>query len=375
MKKIFALFLSLVLIFSVGCGGSSDTPSDVVDYGNVENVKNIILLIGDGMGQEQIRAGNIEKEGNLTIVGMPNRVLVETKSLDSTITDSAAAGTAMATGVRTKNGYVGLDADEEFLTTIVDIAHGQGKSTGIITTEELYGATPMAFSAHGTSRADYQGLMESAARSSNVNLFVAAGNIESYSRFTNAGYQAIADVGDISESDAEKIIGAYPITATETSMTDYSFDRIVVEVLEYLSKNENGFFLMAEGAHIDHGGHANDIMYMLRELFAFDSGVKAALEWAKRRNDTVVLVSADHETGGLTLGDDVNADNMFDTDDDGNYINISWSSTGHTDTDVYLYLYGMKMDYAAHSSFKSKDRIKNTDIFAIMNSFFTAATV
>ena len=384
MKKILALLLSLnlALVLVCGCGKPNDSsdnnkpkPIEQMEFGNVENVKNIILLIGDGMGPEQIKAGSIEKEGGLYMERMPNRVFVETRSVDSSITDSAAAGTALATGVRTNNGRVGLSPDEDYLKTIVDIAKEQGKSTGIITTEELYGATPMTFSAHSGARSDYQGLMESAARSSNVDLFVASGDVGSYYRFTNAGYTPIENVRDISESNAEKIIGAYPIAATEASMTDYSFDYVVSEALGYLSKNENGFFLMAEGAHIDHGGHSNDIMYMLRELLAFDLVVKYVVEWAKQRDDTVVLVTADHETGGLTLSDRANADNLLDTDDDGYYLNFSWVTTGHTNIDVYLYLYGMEMDYKKHSSFNSESRIKNTDIFGIMNSFFTASNV
>ena len=367
-----------MFVFAFGCGGTPSGQDDnenkntieLLEFGNVETAKNVILLIGDGMGTEEINAGRIFKESELYIEKLPNRTMVETRSVDSTITDSAAAGTALASGIRTNNGLVGITPDGEYVKTIVDIAHEMGKRTGIITTEELTGATPMTFAAHAESRNDKGWLIESAARSSNVNLFVSAGDIESYSKLTAAGYKAIENVADISESEDEKIIGAYPIEAIAESMSEYSFDRIVTEAIEYLSKDADGFFLMAEGAHIDHGGHANDILYMLRELLAFDLGVKAAVEWARTRNDTVVLVTADHETGGLELKENANSDNLLDTDDDGNYLNFSYSTTGHTGVDVYLYLYGLKMDFKEYSSFNDKDRIKNTDIFKIMKTLF-----
>ncbi len=381
MKKIIALLLSLscVLVFAFGCGGDSqnsqsgkeDKPAiELLEFGNVKTAKNVILLIGDGMGPEEIKAGSIFKDGGLYIERLPNRTMVETRSNDSTITDSAAAGTALASGNRTNNGWVGITPDEEYVTTIVDIAHEMGKKTGIITTEELTGATPMTFAAHAKSRNDKGWLLESAARSSNVNLFVSTGDIESYSKMTAAGYTAIENVDDISESEEEKIIGAYPIEAIAESMSEYSFDRLVTEAIEYLSKCEDGFFLMAEGAHIDHGGHANDILYMLRELLAFDLGVKAAVEWARNRDDTVVLVTADHATGGLELKKNANADNLLDTDDDGNYLNFSYSTTGHVGIDVYLYVYGLEMDFKDFSSFNTKDRIKNTDVFRIMKTMY-----
>ena len=380
----------MLLVFAFGCSGTSGESKESVgggesvdggskiellEFGNVTNAKNIILLIGDGMGPEEIRAGSLFKDGGLYMEKMPNRVLVDTTSADSTVTDSGAGGTAIACGVTTNNGYVGMDVDGDQLKTIADIAIEQGKRAGIITTEDLHGATPMDFAAHGTNRSDYEWLLNSAAMTSNINLFVSTGGTENaYNTFTSvAGYTEIESVDDISESEEDKIIGAFPIDPLAASMSDYSFDRIVKESIEYLSKDEDGFFLMAEGAHIDHGGHSNDILYMLRELLAFDLGVKAAVEWARQRDDTVVLVTADHETGGLALKDGVNSDNLLDDDDDGNHLYYSWSTTSHTGVDIYLYVYGFEVDFKQYSKFNDKDRIKNTDVFKIMKSAFTVS--
>lgn len=386
MKKLFALLLCIVLAFTVvGCGGDKGEenkkeldPIQYIEYGNVTTAKNIILLIGDGMGMEQVRAGQIYQGDYLYMQKIPNNVKVETRSADNSITDSAAAGTALSTGKRTNNGYICMDTDQDDLKTIVDIAHDLGKRTGVVTTEKIWGATPMAFSSYGPRQdALADTLVSRAAQTGNVNLFISDNTTDSTSKLdliTAEGYTEITAVDDISESNLDKIVGMYPITATAQSMTDYSFDRIVMESIEYLSKDQDGFFLMAEGGHIDHRCHSNDLRSMIDELLAFDLGVKAAVEWARQRTDTVVLVTADHETGGLKINDKaVDADTLLDPADDyGNY-NYSWGSSTHTDADVYLYLYGKEMDYSVYS-FADKNRIKNIDIFKIMKGFFPAVS-
>ena len=152
-----------------------------------------------------------------------------------------------------------------------------------------------------------------------------------------------------------------------------AFDRVVTEALEYLSKDEDGFFLMAEGSHIDHGGHNNDMTYMLSELLAFDDAVQAVLEWAKDRDDTVVIVTADHETGGLELKESAfTALNFLETvSNDGGMtytpVHYQWTTTSHSATDVNCYINGANIDFRNYS-FGVSGRIKNTDVFEIMKS-------
>ena len=121
---------------------------------NVTKAKNVILMIGDGMGPTQIEAGSLYRNAPLTMQKFPYMTTVETRSASNAVTDSAAAATAFATGTRTANGKVGLDVESNKLETIVDIAHGLGKRTGVIATEELSGATPMGFSGHADVRTD-----------------------------------------------------------------------------------------------------------------------------------------------------------------------------------------------------------------------------
>lgn len=355
---------------------SKESDESPIILTEVTQAKNVILLIGDGMGPEQIKAGEIYKGESLALQNFPYKTTVETRSASDVVTDSAAAGTALATGKRTINGMVGKDPNYLNLETIVDIAHNMGKRTGIIATEELYGATPMAFSSHVYNRNDRDCLLESAATTSNVNLFASYVMDASYqSVFTNAGYEKIDDVDLISESTSEKVFGSYMIRADAPSMSAsanrMAFDRVVTEALEYLSKDEDGFFLMAEGSHIDHGGHNNDITYMLSELLAFDDAVQAVLAWAENRDDTVVIVTADHETGGLQLKDSAyTALNFLETvSNDGGMtyvpVHYQWTTTSHSAVDVNCYINGANIDFRNYS-FGVSGRIKNTDVFKIM---------
>lgn len=382
MKQWLALAAAGVMTLSMSScsaltglfGGSSDVQienSEPIILKNVTQAKNVILMIGDGMGPQQILAGEVFKGKPLTMQGFPYKTTVETCSASSDVTDSAAAATALATGVRTVNGMVGQNAAGQNLETIVDIAHGLGKSTGVIATEEIYGATPMGFSGHASSRNDKNGLVTTAAADSNVNLFISSALAYTYQqKFIDGGYEQIKEVDDISEATGEKLYGSYLIEATAPSMsadgTSGALDRLVCEALDYLSKDEDGFFLMTEGSHIDHGGHNNDICYMLEELIAFDDAVQAVLEWAKDRDDTVVIVTADHETGGFMFDSGTPHEKLVETyEANGVGDCYEWTTTGHTGVDVNLYINGADIDFASYS-FGTSERIKNTDVFQIM---------
>ncbi|MBR2337295.1 MAG: alkaline phosphatase [Clostridia bacterium] len=362
LKKITSLILAVGLFgFTVSCKAGSDTKP--------KEIKNVILLIGDGMGPNQIRAGELYKERKLFMQTIEQSVKVNTYSVYGDITDSAAAATALATGTSTKNGVVGRNTDLVDLETIVDIAHGLGKRTGVITTEELYGATPMGFSSHSDNRNYQDELLITAAQSSNVNLF-ASYKLSSSKQymvgyFTENGYKYVENADEISECTEDKIIGFYDIHAQAEPMTIdpllVSFDGLISEALEYLAKDEDGFFLMAEGAHIDHGGHNNDIEYMLRELLSFDDMVRYVVEWASKRDDTLVIVTADHETGGLEISDEAQYGELFDY--------YRWTSKGHTGTDVWLFAYGDEIDFKSYSTFESEEQIKNIDVFSILKAY------
>ena len=365
-KKLISLILACSIFTMLSaCDFSSSSENQR------KEIKNVILLIGDGMGPNQIRAGELYKQEKLFMQTIEQSIKVSTYSAHGDVTDSAAAATALATGTSTTNGFVGKDPEKVDLETIVDIAHNAGKRTGVITTEELYGATPMGFSGHADARSNYEALAASAASSSNVNLFAGtpfpSGKRYLLDQYLNNGYEWILSANDISECEQEHIIGEYPIIAGVESMyiDEYfvSFDGLVAEALEYLSKDEDGFFLMAEGAHIDHGGHNNDISYMLTELLAFDDMVKYVVEWASKRDDTLVIVTADHETGGLQVSGDAQYGELFDY--------YMWTTTGHTGTEVWLFAYGDEIDFKSYSYYDSNEKLKNIDVFSILKAYVT----
>ena len=167
--------------------------------------------------------------------------------------------------------------------------------------------------------------------------------------------------------------GADSMTVDEMVL---SLDGLVSEALDYLTKDKDGFFLMVEGAHIDHGGHQNSIEYMLAELLAFDDAVKYATEWAKKRGDTLVMVTADHETGGLWVNEDAKYGELFEYDYDlGKYVNYSWSSDSHTATHVCLFVYGDEINFAEYSAIGNASLIKNIDVFRIAKTYLQGKNV
>lgn len=393
-RKILTAFLAVVTatVFvscgtpaasgSSGLGESSPTNSD--SSGNLpteslRKAKNIILLIGDGMGQNHIKVGEIYKGEPLYMQTFPYFVNVETRSANNEITDSAAAGTALATGTRTNNGIIGRKPNGSNLNTIADTARMLGKRTGVITTDEIYGATPMAFSAHNQTRKAYDALVKSAATTSEINLFMSYNLSGAYDEeMSDGGYQEVENLEDISEATAEKIYGEFQYDEEATSMSgaanSAAFDKMVSEAIEYLSQDEDGFFLMAEGARIDRAGHGNNLSWMIDELLAFDLGVKAALDFAKEDGETVVIVTADHETGGLLISSELTKANMKDTvsEDGGTTYKpkyYEWTTNQHVANDVACYIYGADISFKQFS-FKSEERIKNTDIFKIMSLLF-----
>ena len=387
MNKKFQVVATLLgaMLFSTGCafgGNTGDDSSTSVEPGgkvvlNATEVKNVILFIGDGMGPEQVKFGEMMKEEKLSFQEFPYFTTMDTTSSDGlggyTTTDSAAAATAMATGVLTTNGRVGYGPERDVpLETIMDVAQGLGKRTGVITTEGLNGATPMGFSSHAVDRNLWRNLLEEAANTSEINFF-ASDATEDLNYFSKAGYSVLSglDMYDVAKED-EKVYFNMKIKAgvEEDNEMYETFHETVTTALDFLSQDEDGFMLMAEGAHIDHGGHNNDINYMVEELLAFDQGVEAALEWARGRTDTVIIVTADHETGDLHLRDGITKFNYRDMTTvngfDYETLYYYWGSTGHSDANVGFYVNGKDVKFHRYSQFSDATLIKNTDVFSIV---------
>lgn len=379
MKKISRNVIPLIMIifFIIGLAACSSNANDNRKEEKIpqKQIKNIILFIGDGMGRNQVKFGEYSFDRKLSFTNSDSFTVVDTYSLGG-LTDSAAAATAMATGTLTENSFIGINPknpDKEFVT-IMDIAQKYGKSTGIITTEFLTGATPMGFMGHG-NRGDDDLLVKTASKS-NID-FIAFDNVypDAYVEiFTEQGYTVINDYEKIAETSG-KIFAPLPIRPLEIEGENLiTLADVVKAALDKLSKNENGFFLMAEGAHIDHAGHSNDTEYLLRELMGFDEGVRAAIEWAKDRDDTAIFITADHETGGFVMEDFPENDkyNAMVSDDGGYTYHpkyYRWTSGSHTATDVGLWVFGVDIDFRDFADIAvvktNPERIKNCELFYI----------
>ncbi len=253
--------------------------------------KNVILLIGDGMGPAQVSALMFaQPDQPLNMERASVGGMVKTSSANNRVTDSAASATAYATGEKTDNRMLSVwPADSTAMETILEKAERRGVATGLVATTYLEHATPAAFYAHTPDRNARE---EIAAQRAEAGLEVALGEVKDLAAAT---------------SDA----------------------------LATLATDPDGFFLMVEGSFIDSAGHDNDPERLLAEMRDFDSAVGVALDWAEAHPGTLVVITADHDTGGLTIPA---GDENFLLPDSG--IEFSWSTGGHTGVMVPLFAHG-----------------------------------
>lgn len=337
-------FLTLLLSFAIiatSCVSVQVSDNTVTPISSeVKTPKNIILLIGDGMGLSQVSAAIYYKDGKPNFERFSTIGLSKTSSASELVTDSAAGATVFSTGVKTYNGAIGVDKDTIAVPTIVEQLSKRGFATGIVATSSIQHATPASFYAHVKSRRMYEEITEFAPNSG-VNFF-AGGGLKYFNNRKDGkdllatmrakGYEVITDQLPTTPSEKNELI-----LLAENSMPKMSEGRgdflpnATKLALEKLSKNEKGFFLMVEGSQIDWGGHDNDADYLIEELLDFDKTIGVALDFAKQNGETLIIVTADHETGGFTLSSDGK---------DYNKIKPTFSTTGHSGTMVPVFAEG-----------------------------------
>ena len=304
--------------------------------------KNIILLIGDGMGIGHVTAARCaDPDGKLNMDTMPITGFAITHAANALVTDSAAAGTALATGVKTTNGTISQDPDGKRLRTLLEAARDMGKSTSIVSTTSIVDATPAVFVAHAANR----GMKEDiAAQLVASRVDVAFGDGKSNFLPESAGGNrkdgrdlledakkrgyAVVDTADaLAKTESYKMIGLFDLNAPSAP----TIADMTAKALSILSTNPKGFFVMSEGAKIDSYSHGKDAKSMVREALNFDDAIKVALDFAKKNTDTLVVVTADHETGGCAVygGDEANPKYTA------NYL-----SGGHSANMVPIYAFG-----------------------------------
>ncbi|HBX67082.1 MAG: alkaline phosphatase [Balneola sp.] len=355
MKRLFLLVF--ILSISTACQDSSDNnPTENISVAESEatpellplvegkTIKNIIFLIGDGTGIAQLTSGQyatVGSDGLLHVQTMPVTGIVKTHSSDNLITDSASGATAYSCGLKTYNGAIGVNPDKTPCKTILELAEEKGLSTGLVSTSSITHATPASFAAHVESRSMED---EIAAQFLNSGVEVLLGGGVEYfssedrsdsrdliSEFSDKGYQVLLNADDLNNSTSDKLLGLFASDGLERAEGEPSTAAMTSKALEILNKNEKGFFLMVEGSQIDWGGHGNSADYVINEVQDFDAAVKAALDFAQEDGETLVVVTADHETGGMTLQRQTA---------DGDSLEIYWTTGYHTGTPVPLMAYG-----------------------------------
>lgn len=302
--------------------------------------KNVILLIGDGMGPAQVTAAIMANQ-RLNMESCSVTGLSKTNNIYNKITDSAAGGTALATGQKTYNGAISVDTLQRPIRSVLKDAQAMGKATGLVATCEITDATPAVFAVNHSTRKEHE---EIAAKMLLADVdYISGGGRQRFAQrkdgrnlieeFGQKGYQYISDSKQIANIKDGKVLalladGALPKAGERDA--DYLAGS-TRKALELLSKDADGFFLMVEGSQIDYAGHGNHTTYNVSEVLDFDRAVGEALRFAAHNGETLVVITADHETGGMAV-----------VDGDGQQHRVvgKFSSPNHTASMVPVFAFG-----------------------------------
>jgi alkaline phosphatase len=295
-------------------------------FKRMKKVKNIILLIGDGMGFSYttgLRYFNHDSRMGLMNPTLFDQYFVGTQSTysldaESNITDSAAAGTALATGYKTYNGALGLNSEKQAVPSILEYAKFRGKSTGLVGTSQINHATLAAFATHHESRDNYHEIaddyLDERINGKHKIDVMLGGGASYFSRndrnlveeFIKNGFGYATNSIELLADRNEKLLGLFapmelPKHLDRYATTVPSLSQMTNAALNRLQQNQNGFFLLVEGSQIDWAGHDNDIVGAMSELKDFETAFHVALQFALNREDTIVIATADHSTGGMSI--------------------------------------------------------------------------
>ncbi len=303
--------------------------------------RNIIFMVGDGMGLTQVYAGMVTNGMHLNLEQCKHIGLSKTYSADNLITDSAAGATAFSIGKKTYNGAIGVDKDSVSHETILERASKEGLATGMVVTCPITHATPASFIAHQPSRSLDEAIAADMLKTP-VNVLIGGGqkffdqrsdkrNLSA--EFRAKGYTVTSSMDSILKFNGDKLIG---FTALEDpkKVNEGRGNQLEIttqKAVDLLSRNKKGFFLMVEGSQIDWGGHSNETDYITSEMVDFDLAIGRVLEFAKKNKRTLVVITADHETGGFAI----NGGSIKNRTIDGKF-----TTKKHTGVMVPIFAYG-----------------------------------
>ena len=359
MKKSL-LILSTFVLYACGSGDNielvaigSDTKQPLtLERSTVPKAKNIILLIGDGMGPNQVALAKFATGGadhRLSFENFPITGIVYNHSSDSLYTDSAASATTWATGVKTKNRYLAVDAEKKFLPTIPELLSTKGYKSGLVATSSITHATPAAFYAHIDSRYKEKEIAKMLV-DSDIDIALGGGK-EFFDVSSEDSPFMIYDKTLLDSSllnSKKQVIGLFAEDGFDRSLgtpTQLEMTQVALNFLENKSQNCNGFFLMSEGSQIDWAGHSNNLEYLFAEFTDFDATIGNMINFVTEDQETLLIITADHETGDLKILDESETS-----------VKVSWGSKNHTGVPVGVFAYGP-------GAYLFSGEMDNTDIF------------
>ena len=330
------------------------TPAkDTATLANIrsDHPENVILLIGDGMSFGQVTLARLKAAGQNGVLYMEKMPVIgytKTHSASSAVTDSAAAGTALACGIKTNNKMIGMDPENNPYQSILEAAKTKDMKTGLVATSTITHATPASFASHVKSRKNETEIAEHILQN-RVNVILGGGKAcwlpgssegskrkdetDLIAQAKEFGYTIADNADQLAKAQGQYVLGLFAMGALTTISPEPTLPEMTQNAIRLLNENtktHEGFFLMIEGSQIDWAGHSNNARKNIRQTLLFDLTVKAALEFAMKDKKTLIIVTADHETGGLIVkGSDPDKENE-----------ILWATGGHTAMPAPVYAFG-----------------------------------
>jgi alkaline phosphatase len=325
MKLLAKWIFTIAMVLSITLTSSMNTCEATVTEDNGD-IKNIIFLIGDGMGVSFTSGYRYFKDDPATLelestefgpylVGQQTTYPNDPRH---NVTDSAASATAMATGVKTYNGAIGIGNDHSKLKSVLERAKEKGKGTGLVATAQITHGTPAAFGAHVSQRKSMSAIADDYFQDlvngrHKIDVLLGGGSDwfirkdrDLVKEFQKDGYSYVTSLNEMQNDESPQVVGLFakrglPKMIDRPSNVPSLAD-MTTSAIERLNKNDTGFFLMVEGSQIDWAAHDNDIVGVMSEMEDFEKAFKVAVDFAKKDGHTLVIATADHSTGGFTIG-------------------------------------------------------------------------
>ena len=329
---LFAFLLVATALFSSSCTSNNEKQTQ-------KSPKNVIVMIGDGMGTAQVYSLLLTSNGKTSFERFPYTGFSITKSASNEITDSAAGGTAIAIGKKTNNGVVGMNPDSIAVPSMLEIFAEQGKKTGVVVTCSVTHATPADFIAHNISRKHDEEIALEISNKRKLDVLFGGGkkyfterkdSLDLLSKMWENGWNIYDSLPQIEDNNARTMVLACRKHMVKAPERGDFLPKATAKAIEMLD-NEKGFFLMVEGSQIDFACHDNDSATLVNEMIDFDKTINVVLDFAEKDQNTLVVVTADHETGGLSI-----------VDPKGKYTrtDFKWSTGSHSAVFVPVFAYG-----------------------------------